>query len=409
MLPRVKIKFINGAIGAFQALEDGTSGLVCTAETVVAETGVTPGFSLGTPILLQKLADLETYGITKEAAYAETTPKNTLLYQTVADFYNEAPNGTKLWIIGVADTVKMSEMLDKNEDYAKALLDAAEGAINILFVATAQATGTNENGLDADVAIAITKGQDLTETYTEDNFAPSIVIIPGFAYNNQATSLRNLSTDSNNRVAVMIGGQDSSGNSIGLLAGRLAAIPVHQSIARVKTGKINTQTNLMFIGLQKANNDIATILHDKAYICPRIFTGKAGYYWSDDKLATMATDDYSFIARRRTIDKAYRIAYATLVEELSDNIAVTADGKIANAVVKAIQTKVERAIWQDMGNAGNLGTDPDNLDDKGVECFIDANQNIVASGQLNISLSIRPYGYSKYINLDLGFQTTTTN
>lgn len=409
MLPRVKIKFINGALGAFQALEDGTSGLVCTAEAVAAETGVTPGFSLGTPILLQKLADLETYGITKEAAYAETTPKNTLLYQTVADFYNEAPNGTKLWIIGVADTVKMSEMLDKTENYAKALLDAAEGAINILFVATAQAAGTTSEGLDADVAAAITKGQDLTETYTEDNFAPSIVIIPGFAYNNQETSLRNLSTDSNNRVAVMIGGQDSSRNSIGLLAGRLAAIPVHQSIARVKTGKINTQTNLMFIGSHKANNDIATILHDKAYICPRIFTGKAGYYWSDDKLATMATDDYSFIARRRTIDKAYRIAYATLVEELSDNIAVTADGKIANAVVKAIQTKVERAIWQDMGNAGNLGTDPDNLDDKGVECFIDANQNIVASGQLNISLSIRPYGYSKYINLDLGFQTTTTN
>ena len=35
MLPNVKIDFANGAIGASEPMDDGVTGLVCTARTVV--------------------------------------------------------------------------------------------------------------------------------------------------------------------------------------------------------------------------------------------------------------------------------------------------------------------------------------------------------------------------------------
>ena len=54
---------------------------------------------------------------------------------------------------------------------------------------------------------------------------------------------------------------------------------------------------------------------------------------------------------------------------------------------------------------GNLGVDTSDPTDKGVKCFVDYNQNIAATGRLNVVLQVKPYGYSKYIDVKLGFVT----
>ena len=61
MLPRVKITFENGALGSVSPSEDGVTGLVAYA------TAVSNTFTLGTPYLLTKLADLEALGVTSAA------------------------------------------------------------------------------------------------------------------------------------------------------------------------------------------------------------------------------------------------------------------------------------------------------------------------------------------------------
>lgn len=408
MLPYVKIDFANGAIGASEPMDDGVTGLVCTA---VAVTQTVDGkqettFALDTPYLITKLDELVKKGVTSESSDVNAT-----LYKAVKEFYDEAPEGSKLWIMGVADTVTIADMVDKTKDNAKKLLVAANGTIRILAVKVKDKSGytpTVTTGIDGAVRTAIVNAQGLAEWATETLFAPVMVLLEGRHYTGEAETLVSnpVNDGNNNRVAVLIGDtvKDSKGAAVGLLAGRIASIPVQRSVARVRTGSINATT--MYIGSVAAELGNPETINDCGFICPRTFVGKAGYYWSDDKLAAEASDDYSLIPRRRVADKAYRIAYTTLVNEIAEEISVTDDGKISAPVVKAIQTAVESAIVNKMTSRGNLGNDPSNPNDMGVECYINPDQNIIATSRLDVQVRIKPHGYSKYINVSLGFKVT---
>ena len=395
MLPRVKITFENGALGGVAPSEDGVCGLVAYA------TAVSTTFALNTPYLITKLAGLEALGVTSEA-----TGENAALYKTVKEFYSEAPDGTKLWVMGVAASTSIVNLTDKANNIISPLLRAARGSINILMLKLASAAEPTMSGsIDGAVLTAVTNLQALAEDWTENCYAPFMCLVEALSYNGVAASLPDLTARSDNRVGVVLGDSvsGSAGAAVGLVAGRLAAEPVQRSLARVRSGPINAEA--MYIGTNLAELGDPDVAHDLGYIVPRTFVGKSGYYWSDDHLATNASDDYCAIPRRRVIDKAYRIAYKTLVDEIAENVPVNAEGKLAAFHCKGVETSVESAIVNSMTSEGNLGNDPDDASDLGVQCYIDPEQNILATSRLEVSLRVKPYGYSKYIDVKLGFKT----
>ena len=397
MLPNVRINFANGAIGGSAPMDDGCTGLVCNA------TAVTGKFALETNYLITSLKQLEALGID-----ASSTGPNANVYKCVSEFYAEAPQGTKLYLRGAEVETLIDKLVDPDNDSAMPLLEYARGAIRTLMV---KVTAPNDyspdssHGIDASVYDAITYAQHLAEAATDELKAPLVVLLEGRHYSGTASDLVDLHELGSNRVAVVIGDtvEDSAGACVGLVAGRIARIPVHRSIARVKDGAI--KATAMYIGRVTAENGSPDIIHDRGFICPRTFVGKGGYFWSDDTLATAASDDYCYIPRRRVADKAYRIAYGAMLEQVSDEIALTADGKIAAAACKNIETRLESAIINGMTVEGNLGCDPDDPTDTGVVAYVDPEQNIAATSHLDVGLRIRPYGYSKHIEVDLGFQT----
>jgi hypothetical protein len=158
-----------------------------------------------------------------------------------------------------------------------------------------------------------------------------------------------------------------------------------------------------FIGETPVETADVESINDKGFITFRTFTGRSGYYLSDDCLATSIDDDYRSIARRRTIDKAYRIAYETLLDFLNDEIPITDSGELVPAMAKSWETEVESAIASQMTVEGNLGVDSSDSGDMGVQCFIDYAQNVASTGKIEISLKVKPYGYAKYIDVKLGF------
>ena len=396
-LPYVRINFANGAIGGSAAMDDGCTGLICTAVAVSGK------FALNTNYLITSLKELEALGIN-----SASTGANANVYKCVKEFYEEAPKGTKLYLRGAAISVTVDQLVDKTTANAQALLEYAAGDIRTLMVKVTDAqnyTPTVTHAIDAKVETAITKAQALAEAAAEDLKAPILVLLEGRHYNGTPADLPNLTQLTDNRVAVVIGDTvtGSKGAAVGLLAGRIARIPVQRSIARVKDGAMKATE--MFIGSVVAESGSPETIHGKGFICPRTFVGKGGYFWSDDSIATGPTDDYCLIPRRRTIDKAYRIAYLSMLEQVSDEIALTADGKIAPAVCKNMETVMESAIINQMTSVGNLGNDPQDPNDTGVVAYVNPEQNIVATSRLEASLRIRPYGYAKYIEVDLGFQT----
>ena len=394
-LPNIRIQFLNGQLGTVADSQDGLLALVCGAAAVSST------FSLSTAYTVYRLAGLEALGVTET--------NNAGLYRHVRDFYNEAEEGTPLVVYGVEKTQKMAALCDKDSGPLKALLQGQRGELRGLVIARDPGTEsvTPEDGLDPDVTAAQPKAQALAEWATTELYAPVFVALEGRSYDG-AADLADLNEQAYDRVCVVIGDTTagSKGAAMGVFAGRVAAAPVQRNIGRVADGALAPTE--MFIGDDRVEDvmDDVTTMYDKGYITPRTYVGRSGYYWTDDRLATDATEDYSHLSLRRVIDKAYRIAYDTLLDYMLDEIAVNTDGTMQGAVLKNWQASVENAIRAGMTANGELSADTP-AGESGCRVCSDPDQNVLATSTVEITLKVRPYGYARNVEVQLGFQVET--
>lgn len=396
-LPRVRIQFLNGALGQVEASEDGVVGVLTTG------VAVSTTFLLLTSYKLTKFDDLTTLGITQA--------NNPGIWKLMTELYNQNPNGAEVWLKAFADTVTLTNMATRTyTSGVQELLQTANGRIRTLIIHRTPNVGytpTITAGLDSEVITAIAAAQITAAWATDTLKAPIFVAIAGIYYSGVDSALTAINIGTNNRVCVMVGDTVSgNGCAIGLLAGKLAAVPVQRNIGRVKDGAVLGVTLAYYAATKLESNDV-TGVHDKGYITLRTHVGRSGYFFVDGPLAALPTDDYSQITARRTVDKAFRIAYTTLVNEMLDEVSVTDKGKISVAYAKSIENKVENAIINSMTANGELGNDPGDQNDTGVSCWINTDQNIVATGQVNVTLKVKPYGYARFIEVSLGFKTLT--
>lgn len=394
MLPRIKIYFENGALGIQAPSADGVLGICATG---VAVSGT---FELAKAYSLRGMTDVDALGI--------TAANNASLFRLLTEFYDQAGEGTKVWLMAFPDTVKLSDMADKTQDYGKKLLSAAVGEIRGLILSRTPASGYTfvaANGVDPDVTLALTNAQALSEYAADTMFAPIFTIIEGFGFTGISADLTDFtSAGTDNRAAIFIGNTSGAGDNqaMGIIAGRIASVPVQRNIGRVKDGPLSpVKTYIKTTPTELAD---VTGIHDKGYMTFRTFIGRAGYFFADDPMAVKNTDDYSHLTARRTIDKAFRICYDVLSEQLLDEIPVNANGTMQAPMVKVWQTLVENAISTQMTANGELSADAADPKDRGVVCFIDPNQNIVSTSKMNVSVRVRPFGYPRYIDVYLGFQ-----
>jgi len=399
MLPRVKIDFSNGALGQVSASADGVIGILATGVTVSGK------FVLNTPYKITQASDItDTLGF--------TLVNNPGLFKLLTELFNQSGDGVEVWVTGFADTVTMTSMATlATVGGVKEMLLAANGKIRTLIVHRTPAVGyvpVTINGIDSDVAPAMLMAQITAEWCADTLKAPVFFLIAGLYYQGTPATIPDITTFTNNRVGVVIGDTVSgNGCAIGIAAGKLALMPVQRNIGRVKDGAVKGVMSAYLGTVLAERSDVASI-HDKGYITFRTHTGRSGYYFNDDPLAAPITDDYNHITARRTVDKAYRIAHDTLINELLDEVPVTDEGKISVTYAKSLENKVESAIINSMTAAGELGTDPANQDDTGVTFYVNPDQNIVSTGQVNATLKVKPFGYARYITVQLGFKTLTT-
>ena len=394
-LPRVKIQFLNGLLGTVGDSPDGLLALICGAAAVENK------LVLNSVYTLSSVDDLSVMGVTED--------NNAKLYKHVKEFYDEAENGTKLIVYPVATTTKATDICDYTKTaagYARHLITSQNGALRGVFIAgvNSGSTTASTNGLDPDVFTALPKAQQLAEWVTTELYAPLLIGIEGRNYDATKT-LKDLSEETYNRVCVVVGDTVSGSNdaAVGTLMGRIASIPVQRNIGRVKDGSLSPTE--MFIGNQKVDesgNAVAGIF-EKGYIVPRKHVGRSGYFYADDPMACDPTDDYAHIANRRVIDKAYRIAYDTMLEELLDEIDLNEDGTMHHAVVKSWQQTLENAINRQMTANDELSA----TDGEGCQCYIDEKQNVALTSKIVATLKVRPHGYGRYIDVNLGLQVTT--
>lgn len=386
-IPNVKFNISANGLGLATADIQKIPGMVLTGVTVTGASNVTTGKSYQ----IFSKDEAKAMGITPAGA-------NVFAYKHISDFYDQAGKGAELWFMIVPNVVSMKDMADVDMNYAKKLLADAKGAIRVIgFV---KQSGTNEtitNGLDADVDLALIKAQALCEDFS-DRYKYVRAIVSGNKFNGTVADLKDYSTTQLNKVAVLLTNNDGAGDaSIGMLLGRLASIPVQRKISRVKDGAVEP-LKALFTGGQTVESleNAWNAIHTKNYIFLRSFPNRSGYFFTSDKTCTMANDDFNSLARGLVMDKVCLLSYAVLTEELSDEIPVTPAGTIHPAIIKSWQNAVEKDIKANMTDKGELS---------GFTAFIDENQSVLTTNNVDIALKPVPVGYSDSITANIGFAT----
>lgn len=374
---------------------DGLMALICGASAVTGK------LELNTVYPVTSMDDLAALGVTEA--------NNATLYKQVKEFYDEAESGTKLILYPVSANTKATLLCDYTnmaEGFARDLITRQNGALRGIGVAgiNTGSTSVSNDGLDSDVFTALPKAQQLAEWATSELYAPLFLVLEGRNYD-ASKELKDLTGEKYNRVAVVISDtvSDSKGACVGTLLGRIASIPVQRNIGRVKNGSLFPLE--MYVGTKKIEESGSTIsaIFEKGYIVPRKHVGRTGYYFSDDQMACDPTDDYAHLTNRRVIDKAYRICYDTMLDELLDEIDLNEDGTMQHAVVKSWQQTLENAINRKMTANGELSA----TDGEGCKVYINEKQNVVSTSRIELNLKVRPHGYARYIDVNLGFLVTT--
>ena len=343
-LPGVNIAFANGLIGTVAPQEDGVSAILLSAVEL-------------NPVVIYSSDDTH---IPVSAA------------NIVKAFYAEAGEGAELWLGGGGDDAE--EALAG----AKALIKAANGRIRTMLM----------SGYTTSI---IPNAAPSIRTYSLAVNAP-VIVIAAFGTPASVAAATAISGHGDGVVALAEVAHEP------VLLGRLARIPVERHIGRVRDGALYGITSTPAI-----LSDVSPTADTNGYVTVRKHIGRDGYFFTEDHTATAATDDYHSIARRRTADKAYRIAYDTLLTYVNDNLPVNNDGTLTASAAKAIEQTLITAIYNGMTAEGNLSVDDTDSSDKGVKAVVDTTNDFVATSKLNVTLSIKPYGYAKYIDVTLGF------
>ncbi|WP_395075394.1 DUF2586 family protein [Flavobacterium sp.] len=387
MLPNVKFNINKRGLGQLQANIQKTPGLVLTGVTVAGTNKVTVGNSYQVFSLDEAIA----LGI-------EETGTNAFAYAQIKAFYDKALRGAELWFMLTLQTVTMEMMADVTSVYAKKLLADAQGKIRVLGLC--KKSGTTEIitfGLDADVSLATVKAQALAKDYA-DRYFPVRILISGNKFTGIVADLKDYTATDLNKVGILLANIDGSKEAaIGMAIGRLASTPTQRKLSRVKDGAVEPFEAYFTNGAKVATLDTAwDAIDNKGYIFLRSFSNRSGFYFTSDKTLTGATDDFNSLARGLVMDEAVLIAYNVLVEELSDEVPVTVSGTIHPAIIKGWQNNIESQIKGLMVDLGKLS---------GVKAFIDENQNVLQTNNVNIDLQLLPVGYSDFITVNIGFTT----
>lgn len=384
MYPDVNIILANGQLGKTIQTQDGVVGMVLTAPS---------GFSLiGQPQLFYNLKAAETAGITASAA--------PYVHKHIAEFYKEAGDGAKLYIMLYEETVTMEEVLDTTGTYtAEPLLQFAKGEITLLGVGRKPTSETSVTGnfLRADVMDAIAVSGPMFTKYRNVEKSPFRCVLEG-RLDNAAAVPQNLHAQTNNNIAVVVG-DTASGKfaALGLVLGRMARIPVQRNCGRVKDGPLPITD--AYINTTKADVYTGIIdLIEKGYIVLRSYKGRSGYYFSDDPTCVAETDDYPNITYGRVIDKAYRIAYQIYLNELNEEVPVDENGKINAGFAKHFEAIIETQINEAM--SGEISS---------FKAWCDPDQNVIATNIIRVACKITPVGYAKEISIELGFENPFNN
>lgn len=408
--PTLRTEKLNGGLG-----RRVPSAAMITA--AVMQAVATAEMPLDAIYELNSLDDVEALGLSE--AYDSTN--KVLTYHQLQRFFFRNPSAT-LHFMPVAQTVTLEEMVDKDEAYLSKVLKSKAGAIRQAFVALNPADGyvpTISEGLDDDVAAAVTKAQALVDAeFQKDRYA--LIFIEGRSFTGTTTALTNfrtLVTQAPDVCVVLAADNDistaddaySGYAAVGDVVGLVSKASVGQNAGELTEDfNLQDEAEKLFLnaGLSSGNHideytdtDLET-LNEKGYIFAAATPGIAGYHLDDTHTCARIDSDYAYIENVRTINEMIRAARASLLPRVKGRLFVDPDsGKIAPGTVKEMEVTTIASQDALLANGDLSG---------GVDCYIDPDQNLLATSEFDVKLTGVPVAIGRQITLKIGFRNPAT-
>lgn len=376
--PGVNIEVTNNNLQSAVAVLDGVPALVATANT--AEL-------IGVVKSVYSLADAESKGFTLAA--------EPFIHGLLTVYYNELGGSQLLYVMGVAETATMTDVVTATNASGLIKLLNAQNSVNLVAIARKPVSGYNAGTafLDSDVSAAVTASKSLCVARQAANM-PVRLFIEGRVANEDVENAYIPNTATNGYASVVLGGTVADGSAAVTLAlARAVKYDAHIKLGSGQNGSLSVDR--IYLGTKNIDlrTDIET-LHDAGFLTFHKRAGVAGYFFGRDNMCS--TDDFNILVHGRVIDKAQRIAAVAMTPYIEDNVRINSDGTINDSDAKYLESVIKTAIQSKM--SGQISD---------VKVLIDTTQNIVEGSTLAIQVSVLPLGYLTWITITLGLTTHT--
>lgn len=350
---------------------DGVAAFVLTSAVMIGEVKT-----------VFNLADAEAKGYTLQDA--------PFIHAALQLFYSELGGSQKVYVMGVEDTMTLTQMVTStNANGVKKLLLAGKDITHVFIDREpSEAYNPGTGFLDTDVPAAVLASSALIN-YQRTINRPFRLIVAGKVVDLEEPVYEPI--EANNTGVMVLLGENATGKSLAALAiARVMKFGAHVKIGDGLNGPLTIAE--AFIGgkaIEEFLPEELDIFANAGFCLVHQREGSAGYYFARDNMA--GADDFKILVHGSLIDKAQRIAAAANTPFLETSVRVNADGTINEADAVYLEEVTKQAILAQMN--GQISN---------VDVIIPTDQNLIQSPNLRETVKIQPLGYLTWITLEMG-------
>jgi len=326
-------------------------------------------------------------------------------YYHVAEFFALSQKITGLaqgiLYIGIYTTYTGEEL--------KLLQDFADGKIRQIGVFAA----------DTFASSMVSSSQIYCNTLEAENQPLSVLLTADFSATTlsaladmRALSSKNISVvigeDKGSQGGALVGVTGASISCLGASLGATANAAVHENLGwRQKFDLIHGSE---YEGLQFATGEdykiqseaTLTGLTNSGYIYLTKEINVNGSFHNDAPTAILITSDFAYLENNRTIDKAARLVRENLVPKTNAPLYVSAEtGKLSQATIEDFKNDAFKAL-ENMAARREISTNDDGTLPP-ASVVIDPDQNVLATSEIVLTVTIVPVGVARQITVNIGF------
>lgn len=409
----VKHAVDEGALVYFMPVTQGTAG----SNSAVAQPGGSPpavglsgtpydtyqgrvkitlGGTLGTAKFQYSLDDGETWSPDILTAATYPVPNSGITITFAAGTY--VLNDVYTW----TSTAPYYNTTNLGAAFDAALLDPREWGL--VYVVGTPAGATEADKATALAAVIASVATKMTAAASAYRFARAVVEAADFA-DSGAALIAAAPAIAQTRVACVAG----FAKILSPLTGRRHNVNIARAtvskLGRKPVGKDPSQV-LAENGTGPLPSAVLSLKHDERkapgldaarFVTARTYIGKTGFYVTNFNLLSAPGSDFKYLQHGQIIDVGSRVLRNKLLDYLSRDLEVNANGTLSEPQAQAIDEDCDgavRAALVQPGHANNIVVTTNRTDD------------VLSTERLRVKLRVQPKFYPKTIEVEIGFTKT---